>query len=288
MSKGITRRMLLGKMATGAAVVAAGVAGMGVARKAKGDDLSFDLLSPGAPADGGLECVDAVELRRLTNRLNNAPHPRSFAEVPMVLTNRSQWDAEAIDILKSYPGASVVYDAGDLFSPWLNIVRNNLNAMTVSLKDQNFLATVATHGSAQFALYDEYIWRKYHVADFLRSRIAAAKKMRGVRNPFLHQPIKAHDQPTLSDVEMEQGPYSPHDNSVHALQRRGAVFLACHNAVWEQAMALRDTGHNPDRKSHQAVAAELTNHLIPGVILTPGVLCTTFELQRSGFQYQKL
>ena len=37
----------------------------------------------------------------------------------------------------------------------------------------------------------------------------------------------------------------------------------------------------------QALAAELTNHLIPGIVLTPGAVGTLPELQQSGFHYAK-
>ena len=68
---------------------------------------------------------------------------------------------------------------------------------------------------------------------------------------------------------------------------RGVVFLSCHNSIWEQSAALIKTGVNPDELSHEALAAELTNHLIPGVILTPGVAATLPELQLAGFHYAK-
>src|SRR5258708_38229668 len=32
--------------------------------------------------------------------------------------------------------------------------------------------------------------------------------------------------------------FSPEDNSIPALMRRGVVFMSCHNAIWEQAAAL--------------------------------------------------
>ncbi|MBW9247856.1 MAG: transcriptional initiation protein Tat, partial [Acidithiobacillus ferriphilus] len=35
------------------------------------------------------------------------------------------------------------------------------------------------------------------------------------------------------------------------------------------------------------MAAEFTNHLIPGVILTPGIVGTLPELELAGFQYAK-
>jgi hypothetical protein len=69
--------------------------------------------------------------------------------------------------------------------------------------------------------------------------------------------------------------------------RRGVVFMACHNGIWEQAAALIKVGVNPDRLSHDALAAELTNHLLDGVILTPGATGTLPELQQAGFHYVK-
>jgi hypothetical protein len=46
--------------------------------------------------------------------------------------------------------------------------------------------------------------------------------------------------------------------------------------------------HHPDFSgglSHEALAAELTNHFIDGVVLTPGMVATSPELQRAGFHY---
>jgi hypothetical protein len=69
--------------------------------------------------------------------------------------------------------------------------------------------------------------------------------------------------------------------------RRGVAFMACHNAIWEQAAALLKADVNPDKLSHETLAAELTNHLIPGVVLTPGAVGTLPELQLAGFHYAK-
>jgi len=71
------------------------------------------------------------------------------------------------------------------------------------------------------------------------------------------------------------------------LQRRGAVFMACHNAIWEHAERLLNAEQNPDHLAVEAIAAELTNHLIPNVVLTPGIVATLVKLQRSGFAYAR-
>ena len=81
--------------------------------------------------------------------------------------------------------------------------------------------------------------------------------------------------------------FSPDDNSIPMLMRRGVVFMSCHNAIWEQAGKLIEDGINPDKLSHEQVAAELSNHLLPGVVLTPGAVATIPELQQVGFHYIK-
>lgn len=65
------------------------------------------------------------------------------------------------------------------------------------------------------------------------------------------------------------------------------MFLACHNAIWEMTGKLLANGVNPDGLSHAAMAAELTNHLVDGVVLTPGIVATIPELQQAGFHYAK-
>jgi hypothetical protein len=73
--------------------------------------------------------------------------------------------------------------------------------------------------------------------------------------------------------------FGPAGNTIPAPQRRGAVFLACHNAIWEHSANLLGKGINPDSLSHQGIAAELTNHPVEGVVLTPGISGAIPKLQ---------
>ena len=57
------------------------------------------------------------------------------------------------------------------------------------------------------------------------------------------------------------------------------------SAIWAFAEKLIASEVNPDGLSHNALAAELTNHLIAGAVLTPGMVGTLPELQRAGFNY---
>lgn len=47
------------------------------------------------------------------------------------------------------------------------------------------------------------------------------------------------------------------------------LFMTCHNAIWELAV--------------DALAADLTDHVIPEAIVTPGIMATVLEFWQAGF-----
>ena len=132
-----------------------------------------------------------------------------------------------------------------------------------------------THGTAQLALYDQAMWDKYQL-----TRLAG--------DDFKTNTLFIEGKAAASaNYEDPAGPFSGEDNSIPTLMRRGAVFMSCHNAIWEQAAALMKLDINPDKLAHAELAAELTNHLVDGAVLIPGAAGTLPELQRVGFHYAK-
>lgn len=230
-----------------------------------------------ATAERSLLPPGATKLSELTARLAKAPRRRDYKTVPMILNAPDQWDHEALSEVIAYRGSPrQVWDNTDIASPWLNLMRNSLNAQIWSFRHPDFLVVSATHGTAHLALFDQATWDKYQLAKLTGGKFAS--------NTLL---VEKEATGNPSDYENAEGPFSPHDNSIPTLQRRGVVFLACHNAIWEIAAKLLAANVNPDHLSHEAVAAELTNHLIPGAVLTPGVVATLPELQQAGFHYAK-
>ena len=150
-------------------------------------------------------------------------------------------------------------------------------AQVWSFQNPDFLVVSATHGTAHLALFGQAMWEKYQLAGLTCGKFKS--------NTLLSEQKGAAADP--NDYENPDGVFSPDDNSIPALQRRGVVFLACHNAIWELAGQLISAGVNPDKLAHEALAAELTNHLITGAVLTPGMVGTIPELQRSGFHYAR-
>lgn len=239
------------------------------------------LLPPAASAQSaaGDWLPDGVDkLRELSMRLARAPRRRDFRTVPMVLDDPNQWDQEALQAVLSYQGGpKQVWDNTDIGGPWLNLMRNSLNAQIWSFRHPDFLAVSATHGTANLALLDQAVWDKYQLTKLAGERFKSNTLIVERQAPV----------PGARGYQDPEGPFSSRFNSVPTLQRRGVVFTACHNALWETAEKLVAAGVTPDKADVSTVAADLTNHLVPGVVLTPGAVGTLPELQRAGFEYAK-
>ena len=241
--------------------------------------LASAAAKPAAVAvESALTPPGATHLDALNKRLAQAPRRRDFKTVPMILNHPEQWDHEALtEVLAYRPAPKQAWDSIDIGGPWLSLMRNTLNTQIWSFKHPDFLAVSVTHGTADLALYDQAMWDKYQL-----TRLAGEKFK--TNTLIIEQKAAAADP---ANYENPAGPFSSEDNSIPALMRRGVVFMSCHNAIWEEAAALIKSGVNPDKLSHAALAAELTNHLVDGVVLTPGAVGTLPELQQAGFHYVK-
>jgi hypothetical protein len=225
------------------------------------------LVPPGAKA-----------LPALIQRVAAAPRRRDFSTVPMILAEREHWDHEAFEAVIAYrPAPRQAWDNTDIAGGWLTVMRNALNTQIWGFNHPDFLAVSTTRGSALLALYDQAMWDKYQLAK------RAGDKFK--TNTLILEQEGATADP--ADVQNPTGAYSSANVSIPALMRRGVLFMACHNAIWELAGALIKAEINPDKLAQDALAAELTNHLIPGAILIPGAVGAMPELQQAGFQYAK-
>jgi hypothetical protein len=231
-----------------------------------------------AATEETLEPTGAKNLRELSHALEGMPRRRDFQSVPMILDKPDLWDQAPLAAVLGYEGGPrQAWDNTDLAGPWLNGIRNSMNSQIWAFKEPNFLCVSATHGPAHLALFDQEMWDKYQLA-----KLAGGNPS---RNTFIDAPPASLHDPV--DFQSVDGPFSSKDNSIVVLQRRGVVFMACHNAIWEVAERLVNAGQNPDHLTVDAVATELTNHLIPGVILTPGIVATLVKLQQAGFAYSR-
>jgi hypothetical protein len=228
-----------------------------------------------AAIDKPIIAPGAWKLSELMENLRRAPRRRDFKTVPMVLEHADFWDDEALKAIIAYHGdRKQVWDNTEIAGPWLNLMRNSLNAQIFSFGHKDFLAVSATHGTAHLALFDQPIWDKYELAALVDAKLK--------NNTLVLSKAAPAD---FAENENPKSIFGPAGNTIPALQERGVVFLACHNAIWEIAAKLVKSGKNSDHKSHEEIAAELTNHLVDSVVLTPGIAATIPELQQAGFHY---
>lgn len=238
--------------------------------------LGLAATSATAAADAApLTVPEAVHLRALMEQLARTPRRRSFKSVPMILNDPSQWDHEALSAVLAYkPVPKQAWDIADI-NVWLDFIRNSLNVQVWGFRHPDFLAVSATRGSALLGLYDQAAWTKYEL-----SKHAGAQ--------FPTNTLIAEGPATdLKNYEDPNGAFSHAGSTIPTLMRRGVVFMACHVAIWGLAGGLLRAGQNPDKLTHDELAADLTNHLIPGVVLIPGAVGTMPELQQAGFYYAR-
>jgi intracellular sulfur oxidation DsrE/DsrF family protein len=193
-----------------------------------------------------------------------------------MVTSRDQWDHEAAEAVLAYRNRSLqVWECTEIGAPWLNLMREAMSGQVFAHGNPGFLAVAAIHGSAHLTLFDQVAWDTHGLAR-LPGNMAAS-------NTFVES--KAGTTPS-DDIQDVIGYYGPENNNIHTLQERGAVFIACHDSIHAIARSIRQRsmGSGP---SADAIAADLTNHLVPGAVLVPSVVAFLVELQRCGFTYAK-
>ncbi len=214
-------------------------------------------------------------LTELHLRLQQVPARRNYSSLPAILTSKSQWDSESLELLFHYRGGvKQLWDNTDIASGWLAVIRNCLNTHQFALKTRGYLPVCGTRGSAQLALYDNEAWDKYELGHLIHDQPS--------HNTF--QPdVKGLSLPHDPNSDFSASIFGDEGATVTALRERGTLFLACHNATYELARHLHMAGHVPAGQSVEETTADLTNHLPPWVIVTPGVAAVLPILQQIGY-----
>ncbi|GAB2914648.1 hypothetical protein GCM10027093_61510 [Paraburkholderia jirisanensis] len=239
-------------------------------------------LASAPPATAGEDVADnqsgipggAATLHGLARRLGNTPRRRQFKSVPFMLTEPDMWDKEAAEEILAYQYAyRQMWDVADLAGPWPTLMRESMNGQVFANGRHDFLAVSATHGMAHLALFSQPMWDKYQLP-----KLAGPKFP---RNTLIVE--KEGVAPTDSRQDIG-GFYGPENNNIKSLQRRGAVFVACHDSIHAISRMLAQSDSAASHAADQ-IAADLTNNLVDGAVLVPSVVAFMADLQRKGFTY---
>jgi intracellular sulfur oxidation DsrE/DsrF family protein len=213
-------------------------------------------------------------LKELSDRLLAAPRRRDFKSVPLAVTDRGDWDHDAAAQLLSYKYRSIqVWENANLSGPWLGLMREAMNGQVFAHGNTDFLAVSATHGEAHLALFSQAMWDKYRISELVGHKFTS--------NSLI---VEREGVSPTDDLQSVSGFYGPLNNNITTLQRRGAVFLACHDSIHAIARKLAGEAGFAAAPAKE-IAAELTNNLIPNAVLVPSVVAYLVELQKVGFTY---
>ena len=162
---------------------------------------------------------------------------------------------------------------------FLNNIKNSLNGLHFGFNipaDQIKIVS-AMHGPANLLNFDDYVWKKYRVGEWLKVDDPQTGQP-AVRNPFLVS--KAGPGAHGGDQDPNDESSSFQDTSIQALQARGVQFLSCHTATEEQARVLikqYSLGLQPEE-----IVKDLLAHTVPGVLVVAAMDAAIALLQSEG------
>jgi intracellular sulfur oxidation DsrE/DsrF family protein len=139
-----------------------------------------------------------------------------------------------------------------------------------ALADKDMNALVTLYGKSLPLGFEDAMWEKYHFGELLKEN--GPDKQPLTRNMFF--------RPQQGDPLA----YGFLDASVESLQKRGARFILCNNALnfWSQRLSQGGAG------TTAAIRTDLLDHMLPGVVLVPGMVVAINKAQERGFSYMYL
>ncbi len=189
----------------------------------------------------------------------------------------TDWKTGDFQALVKHPArVKQVYDISPIGGgKFLNNVKNSLNGLELGfgVPHAEMKIAVALHGPANLLNYDDYIWNKYQVGEWLNVTDPETGKP-AVRNIF----AGSGKLPASQDPDDERSIYQVHD--ITTLRHRGVQFLSCHTALEEQARALvklRNLTQAPEE-----IVKEMLAHTIEGTIVVASMVAAIALLQAEG------
>lgn len=162
---------------------------------------------------------------------------------------------------------------------FLNNVKNSFNGLRFGfgIPEGQIRIAAALHGPANLLNYDDYIWEKYHIGEWLKVTDPATRKP-AVKNLFYNSKIGLKQEAAAKNTDDVNS--IDQDTSMQALQSRGAQFLSCHTALEEQVRVL--ISRNKLSQSPEDVVKDMLAHTVPGVLVVASMVAAIALLQAEG------
>lgn len=135
------------------------------------------------------------------------------------------------------------------------------------VSDREIDAVGTFYGSTTFHAMNDAMWAKYRLGEFLKEADASGKP--ATANPWRSEPVV---------LGMKLAPAS-----IESLQKRGATFIVCNNALTIFSGMLAQA-RGLDAK---VVYDDLRANILPGVELIPGMVVAIDQAHRAGLSYHR-
>jgi intracellular sulfur oxidation DsrE/DsrF family protein len=206
------------------------------------------------------------------------------AEAQLVY-ERADWNVKEFEELLSVPArAKQAYDVTAIGEgKFLNNIKNSLNGLEFGfgIPHKQIRILAALHGPANLLNYDDYVWQKYRIGEWLKETDPQTGKP-AVRNPYYASSVGKN---TSRDPNDEHSIYQ--DISVQGLQGRGVKFLSCHTALEEQARAL--VRQWKLAQAPEEIVKDMLAHVHQGVLVVASMVACLVVLQSEGhYTYIKI
>jgi hypothetical protein len=162
---------------------------------------------------------------------------------------------------------------------FLNNIKNSFNGLRFGfgIPERQIKIAAALHGPANLLNYDDYVWEKYQIGEWLKVTDPVTGKP-AVRNLFYNNKIGLKQKSSDKNPDDLDSIYQ--NTSMQALQSRGAMFLSCHTALEEQVRALISRNHLS--QSQEDIVKDMLAHTVPGVMLVASMVAAIAILQADG------
>jgi hypothetical protein len=225
----------------------------------------------------------------LTRRLFLGQATASFAALgamssgsnPQLVDKRSDWKIAEFDRLVKNPcRVKQVFDENRIGEgKFLNNMKNSLNGLHFgfNIPSNQIKIIAAMHGPANALNFDDCIWQKYRIGEWLKVQDARTGQP-AVRNPFFASKAAPEMHYPTEDPDDENSLFQ--DISIQALQLRGVQFLCCHTATEEQARGL--IGYQNLPQQPEEIVKEMLAHTLPDVLVVASMVAAIALLQTDG------
>jgi intracellular sulfur oxidation DsrE/DsrF family protein len=196
----------------------------------------------------------------------------STTEAQLVYQHSDWKFAEFDALLKERARIKQVFDVRAIADGgYLSGVKNSLNGLHFGFEvpvDQIKLV-VAARGPANMLNFDDSMWAKYRLGEFLKVNDPQTGKP-AVRNPYFQK-----NSATSTNPEDRGSIFQ--DTSIERLQSRGVKFLSCHNSTQAQTRELVE--QYSLKTPVDEIVQDLQAHALPGVLIVPAMVAAIAVLQ---------